>query len=106
MGPGEITAIAIGSGGLGSVITGLIQSKLMAKNDARADWARFTGEMRQQMDADRKQAHEQLQRLDAMRRRLDEADARYRASSDHIDVLEAHIWAGNPPPPPARPEGI
>ena len=22
---------------------------------------------------------------------------------DHIDVLEAHIWTGKPPPPPQRP---
>lgn len=29
-----------------------------------------------------------------------------RAQGDHIDVLEAHIWAGKPPPPPARPVGV
>lgn len=106
MGPGEIAAIAVGSGGLGSIITGLIQSKLMSKSDARADWARFAGEMRQQMDAERRQAREQQERLDVMRRRLDEADRRHRASSDHIDVLEAHIWAEKPPPPPPRPASI
>ena len=29
-----------------------------------------------------------------------------RRQGDHIDSLEAHIWAGNPPPPPERPDGI
>lgn len=29
-----------------------------------------------------------------------------RRQGDHIDTLEAHIWAGKPPPPPARPEGV
>ena len=36
-----------------------------------------------------------------------EADAIIkREQGDHIDVLEHHIWQGNPPPPPARPPGI
>ena len=35
------------------------------------------------------------------------ADARLmRKMGDFIDVLEAWIWAGNPPPPPERPDGI
>lgn len=29
-----------------------------------------------------------------------------RLQGDHIDVLEAHIWRGDPPPPPPRPEGV
>lgn len=36
-----------------------------------------------------------------------EADALIkRAAGDHIDVLEAHIWARKEPPPPCRPAGI
>lgn len=36
-----------------------------------------------------------------------EADAiTKRKQGDHIDVLEAHIWRGDPPPPPPRPPGV
>lgn len=36
-----------------------------------------------------------------------ETDARIkRAMGDHIDILEAHIWARKDPPPPPRPDGI
>lgn len=36
-----------------------------------------------------------------------EADALVkRAQGDHIDVLEAHIWARKDPPPPPRPAGV
>lgn len=35
-----------------------------------------------------------------------EADAiTKRTQGDHIDILEAHIWARKPPPPPPRPAG-
>jgi hypothetical protein len=33
-------------------------------------------------------------------------DQHNRCLSDHIDKLEAHIWAGKPPPPPDRPNGV
>lgn len=29
-----------------------------------------------------------------------------RAQGDHIDVLEQHIWRGDPPPPPPRPAAV
>lgn len=29
-----------------------------------------------------------------------------RAAGDHIDLLEAHIWARKDPPPPCRPKGV
>ena len=29
-----------------------------------------------------------------------------RRLGDHVDLLEHHIWAAKPPPPPDRPEGI
>jgi hypothetical protein len=36
-----------------------------------------------------------------------EADALIkRAQGDHIDLLEAHIWKGEPPPPPPRPNFV
>lgn len=38
--------------------------------------------------------------------RIGEVEHVSRRRSDHIDVLEAHIWAGLAPPPPKRPEGI
>ncbi|MEP7763862.1 hypothetical protein [Sanguibacter sp. 25GB23B1] len=41
-----------------------------------------------------------------LRERMDDVEGISRGRSDHIDILEAHIWAGHAPPPPARPEGI
>lgn len=39
--------------------------------------------------------------------RLRECDAvTKRNAGDHIDTLEAHIWAGLGPPPPPRPVGV
>src|SRR5699024_3081631 len=111
MAPGDIIAAASGSTVIGSIITWLLTRGIIRRkqdhtesSDARADWARFTGEMRQALDAERrsalaqaKQSQEQhaasQHRIDDLQKRLDAADVRYRASSDHIDILEAHIWA-------------
>jgi len=124
MSPAEIITAASGSTVVGSVITWLLTRGIVKRKqdhaeraDARADWARFTGEMRQALEAERRSALAQAKesqerhaasqhRIDDMQKRLDAADVRYRVSSDHIDMLEAHIWAQKPPPPPARPQGI
>lgn len=37
------------------------------------------------------------------RRRMDHIEAWNARISDHVDVLENHIWTGRPPPPPPRP---
>lgn len=29
-----------------------------------------------------------------------------RQLGDHLDLLEHHIWTGQPPPPPPRPAGV
>ena len=38
------------------------------------------------------------------RERMDHIEAHNVALSDHVDVLENHIWRGLPPPPPPRPK--
>lgn len=43
-------------------------------------------------------------RLEAVEARLDDADRREDALWSHIGRLENHIWAQEPPPPPARPD--
>ena len=76
--------------------------------------ARVSGderEARHDMVADRDGFIDRLSdRLKAVEERLDETEADNTALrrhltdySDHIDVLEAHIWAGKPAPPPPRP---
>jgi hypothetical protein len=41
--------------------------------------------------------------VDAMRREWEMLRERNIQLDNHIDVLEAHIWAEKPPPPPQRP---
>lgn len=43
---------------------------------------------------------------DRQRRRMDHIEAWNVSLSDHIDVLENHIWRSLPPPPPPRPRYI
>lgn len=50
-----------------------------------------------------KDLEDQVERLWSMR----QTDAvTIRRLGDFIDVLEAWIWQGKPPPPPSRPDGI
>lgn len=44
------------------------------------------------------------QNIRDLRSRLDSKEAAERVLSDHVDTLEAHIWAKAPPPPPPRPD--
>lgn len=76
------------------------------RKDGRADWAQFAGEMHSALTAERTHALAQASRVDGLLVALDAKDAQRRAALDHIDVLEAHIWAGKEPPPPARPPGL
>ena len=77
--------------------------------------ARVSGderEARRDMVSDRDSLIDRLEgRLDAVEGRLAETEADNMALrghltdySDHIDVLEAHIWSGQAPPPPPRPK--
>lgn len=77
--------------------------------------ARVSGderEARRDMVSDRDKFIDRLEtRLGLVEERLDESETDNTALrghltdySDHIDVLEAHIWAGKAPPPPARPK--
>lgn len=45
-------------------------------------------------------------RLTIVEERLERRDSQFEKASDHINKLEAFIWAGHQPPPPERPEGI
>src|SRR5699024_11921178 len=63
MSPAEIITAASGSTVVGSVITWLLTRGIVKRKqdhaeraDARADWARFTGEMRQALEAERRSA--------------------------------------------------
>lgn len=68
-------------------------------------------EARRDMVSDRDSLIDRLmQRVDALEAQRDEDEENKRALradlaayGDHIDILEAHIWGGKPPPPPARP---
>jgi hypothetical protein len=42
--------------------------------------------------------------LDGMRRRVGWLERVRSIDAQYIDILEAHIWQGKPPPPPARPQ--
>lgn len=77
--------------------------------------ARVSGderEARRDMVSDRDRFIDRLEgRLAAVEGRLDESEADNAALrghvtdySDHIDLLEAHIWSGQAPPPPPRPK--
>src|SRR5699024_12605884 len=111
MQPGDIIAAASGSTVVGSIITWLLTRGIIKRKqdhaeraDARADWARFTGEMRQALEAERRSALAQAQesqrqhadqqkRIDHLQTRLEEADRRYRATSVNVDELDTHIRA-------------
>ena len=54
-----------------------------------------------------------MKRVLDLENRVNDLEDKHRADAvlirhlgDHIDNLEAHIWAGKPPPPPERPDGI
>ncbi|MGT2462981.1 hypothetical protein [Sinomonas atrocyanea] len=42
--------------------------------------------------------------LDRLRRRVGWLERARSIDAQYIDILEAHIWQGNPAPPPARPQ--
>lgn len=72
--------------------------------------ARISGderEARRDMVADRDGFYDRMNaRLTIVEQRLERTEGKFEIASDHINKLEAHIWAGLQPPPPERPEGI
>ena len=98
--------LTLGGGGLATLIRmvhdwrkGISSDERQAHRDAAED--------RRDTIADRdallttvlgevRELRERVERLEVWRDR----------ARDHIDALEAHIWRGKPPPPPARPEGV
>lgn len=78
-----------------------------ARKSARHQVSGDEREARRDTLADRDALYDRLEkRLVAVEGRLDATEKVARIQADYIDVLEAHIWAGHAPPPPARPEGI
>lgn len=104
-----IVALVGGSGWLGHVLarrTAKAQQSHVVDKDARADWAAFAAEMRSALAGERVTNAAQGTRIEGLLSQLDMKDGRVRDAMDHIDVLEAHIWAQKSPPPPERPKGL
>lgn len=47
-----------------------------------------------------------MERVKDLEERLTAVEEKSDARLEHINLLEYHIWRGNPPPPPKRPAGI
>jgi hypothetical protein len=82
---------------------GVASDEREARRDAQADWSTFATEMRQALAEERQDSAAKTSRIDALTVRLEAKDAGVRQRDDHIDVLEAWIWARKEPPPPPRP---
>ncbi len=82
---------------------GVASDEREARRDAAADWSTFATEMRQALADERQDSAAKTTRIDALMQRLEAKDDGMRARDDHIDVLEAWIWARKEPPPPPRP---
>lgn len=82
---------------------GVASDEREARRDAAADWSTFATEMRQALADERQDSAAKTTRIDALQSRLDAKDAAVRVRDDHIDALEAWIYARKEPPPPPRP---
>lgn len=96
---------------IGPVVTFLLGggavSVYSARRSAKSQVSGDEREARRDTVADRDALYDRLEkRLVAVEERLERTERVSQGRSDQIDVLEAHIWAGKPAPPPARPEGI
>ena len=96
--------LLLSSGVIGSGITALVSWRLNVRADERL--AR-----RDEWEEDHSLAGQLMSRVGQLETRLgvvesalDRAREDRIVLDDHIDVLEAHIWQGKPPPPPARPK--
>jgi hypothetical protein len=96
----------VGSGGAGVLVGAILTHRREDRRDRASAVMQHAELLLKQIaaqDAHAASQDEQIERLWGARR----ADAvLIRAQGDHIDVLEAHIWQGLPPPPPARPQGL
>lgn len=113
----SLTVALLGSGGIISLIRvrrarrgGLPRSEadpaLIPAHEAMASYYKAEldaakSELRNEISASRA---EQKKEVDALRRRVDHLRRLREIDASYIDALEAHIWQGNPPPPPARPQ--
>lgn len=92
-------AAVIGSGGIGALLNAWMSARRGIASDER--------ETRRDTIADRDSLlGTVLAEVRELRERVEVAERTSRQRSDHIDVLEHHIWRGLGPPPPQRPQGV
>lgn len=96
----------IGTGGFGVLVGAILTHRRETKRDKASVMVQHAEHLQKHLE----HQDAEVARLSAEQHRLWDArraDAlTIRAQGDHIDVLEAHIWAGKPPPPPPRPPGV
>lgn len=86
----------IGSGGLGALLTTIFNHRRGIKGDER--------EARRDTIADRESLIENLvEEVGTLRSRQDRLERELHAEMEWNLALLQHIYAGSPPPPPARP---
>lgn len=89
---------------------GFVGGGVAVYNALQSHRARVSGDerdARRDMSSERDGFYDRMNaRLIIVEQRLESRDTQFEKASDHINKLEAHIWAGLQPPPPERPEGI
>lgn len=102
----ELLALVLSSSVIGSLITGAVAWRVSTRQTARAERADEATSSDSFLGRVLARLAETEKRLDVLEEKRRQDAQLIRGQGDHIDVLEAHIWAGNPPPPPPRPTGL
>lgn len=86
----------LGAGGVGAVVVALIGRRQAAE-------VALPEHLSRELERQGALIESQQRRMDVLQLRLDLLSEQNAALLDHIDALEAHIWAKKQPPPPPRP---
>ena len=79
------------------------QAWVAARRAARSETGHTMDQLRRDRLADRDALLDRVMpRLSALEARVEVLERELRDAEDYIDQLQAHIWAGQPPPPPQR----
>lgn len=89
----------LGTGGLRAILTARHDKKLGVSKDAREDRDQVATASAELIDR-------LMARIDALEDRTGELETARRGDLEYIEELRAHIYAGSPPPPPARPPAL